>query len=94
MSKMEQNKAAQKLKKRLKKLGVKERFQVSQEVGYETITMWVYHGDFFSDENSLIICFDCSGYVTRLTYDEGTTILDDPTEEELANYIKSHWNKG
>lgn len=91
MSKAEQNKAAQKLKKRLKALGVKHRFQVDQSVGQETIIMWVYRGKFFDDEHSLIICFDEVGEVTRLTYDEGTTILDDPTEQELADYINNHW---
>ncbi|MCR1812108.1 hypothetical protein [Sulfurospirillum sp. hDNRA2] len=92
MSKKQQNIAAQELKKRLKRLGVKQNFQVSQEVGNDTITMWVYNGKFFDDENSLIIWFDDYFYdVTRLTYDEGTTILENPTDEELAEYIMKHW---
>lgn len=92
MGKAEQNKAAQKLKSKLKKLGVQQHFQVSQEVGFETITMWVYNGKFFEDESSLLIWFDGTGEVTRLTYDEGTTILSEPTEEQLAEYFKKHWN--
>lgn len=91
MSKVEQNKAAQKLKSILKKLGVKQHFQVSQEVGSETITLWVYEGKFQDDDSSLKIHFDDNGYVTRLTHDEDSTILDDPTEQEMADYISGHW---
>lgn len=93
MSKSEQNKAAQKLKLILKRLGVKQHFQVSQEVGSETIALWVYNGKFQEDDDSLRIHFDQLGYVTRLTYDEDTTILDDPTEQEMAEYIVKHWSK-
>jgi hypothetical protein len=93
MSKVEQNEAAQKLKKVLKKLGVKQHFQVSQEVGCETIVLWVYEGKFQDDDNSLKIHFDDIGYVTRLTYDEDTTILNDPSEQEMVDYISGHWSK-
>lgn len=93
MSKVEQNKAAQKLKSILKRLGVKQHFQVSQEVGSGTIALWVYEGKFQEDDDSLRIHFDDIGYVTRLTYDEDTTILDEPTEQEMADYINGHWSK-
>lgn len=92
MSKAEQNQAAQKLKKKLKAIGVKQHLQVSQEVGFETIVMWVYEGKFLDDDNSLKIHFDDTGYITRLTYDEDSTILEDPSEEQLTEYFKKHWN--
>ena len=92
MSKVEQNKSAQKVKAILKKLGVKQRFQVEQGVGFGTIVMWVYEGKFQDDNNSLKIHFDDIGYVTRLTHDEDSTILDDPTEQEMADYLNNHWN--
>jgi len=92
MSKAEQNKSAQKVKAILKKLGVKQRFQVEQGVGFETIVMWVYEGKFQDDDNSLKIHFDETGYVTRLTYDEDSTIIEYPSEEQLAEYFKKHWN--
>ncbi len=54
--------------------------------------MWVYEGKFLDDDNSLKIHFDETGYVTRLTYDEDSTIIEDPTEEQLVEYFKKHWN--
>lgn len=92
MSKAEQSKAAQKLKTRLKNLGVQKRFQVDQGVGYDSIVMWVYSGKFQDDDKSLKIHFDSTGYIVRLTHDEDTTILDDPTDQEMADYINTkHW---
>ena len=90
MSKVRQSKNAQRLKRDLKALGVKKRFCVSQESGYDYIIMWVSDTQYMNDDNALMICFDDCDDFGRLTYDEGTTILDNPTLHELAEYLKTN----
>lgn len=93
MSKAEQNKSAQKLKKVLKRLGVKMNMKVSQEVGEETIAIYISNGVWENCDGGYIVVLDQWGDIERLTHDEYTTILDAPTEEEIAEYLNKHWSK-
>lgn len=87
MSKAEQNKSAQKIKKVLKGLGVKMNMKVSQEVVEETIAIYISNGVWENCDGGYIVVLDQWGDVERLTHDEYTTIIGSPTEQEIANYI-------
>lgn len=90
MSKAEQNRAAQKIKKTLKNLGVKMNMKVSQEVGEETIAIFISNGVWETCDGGYIVVLDHWGDIERLTHDEYTTILNEPTDEEIADYINGH----
>lgn len=92
MSKAEQNRAAQKIKKTLKSLGVKMNMKVSQEVGEGTIAIFISNGVWEQSEGGYIVVLDQWGDIERLTHDEYTTILNEPTEEETAEYLNKHWS--
>ena len=87
MSKLEQNKSAQKIKKTLKKLGVSMNIRVSQEVDSETIAIYVSNGKWEDTEDGFIIVLDEAGDIERLCHEEYTTIIDNPTEFEIAEFI-------
>jgi hypothetical protein len=52
--------------------------------------MWVSDGQYMSDCDAKLIWFDDCDDFSRLTYDEGTTILDNPTLKELVEYFKNN----
>jgi len=88
VNKQEQKRKAQKIKKELRKLGIKLNMKVSQEVGSDTIAIFMSNGKWHEVEDGYIIVLDEVGDIERLTHDEYTTILDVPTEEHIANYLK------
>lgn len=90
MSKAKQNKKAQRIKKALRDLGIKMNMKVSQEVGEETIAIFISNGVWEQCDGGYIVVLDQCGDIERLTYDEYTTILDDPTEQEIAEYLNQH----
>lgn len=90
MSKAEQNRAAQKIKKTLKALGVKMNMKVSQKVGEETIAIFISNGVWETCDGGYIVVLDQWGDVERLAHDEYTTILTEPTEEGIAEYLSKH----
>lgn len=89
MSKQEQNLKAQKIKKELKRLGVKLNMKVCQEVGSDTISIFISDGVWEKVENGYIVCLGETGEIERLTYEEYTTIFDEPTEKDIAEYLQN-----
>lgn len=95
MTKKEQTDRLSKFERKLKRLGLKNKMRVDSNPEHDWVVLEIASKNgSYEEQDSYVVTFNKDCLDVRFCYAEHTTIIDEPTEEEIIEWLKKNDKQG